>query len=68
MKLNLADQQIAEVDSTGQSLSRTDQLLAEWALQCPEVASVGRLCAILEEMGRLDARDALYRYETQKKH
>ncbi|KAI1718149.1 protein kinase domain-containing protein [Ditylenchus destructor] len=61
VKLNLADQQIAEVDSTGLSLSRTDQLLAEWALQCPEVASVGRLCAILEEMGRLDARDALYR-------
>lgn len=60
--MNLADQQIAEVDSTGLSLSRTDQLLAEWALQCPEVASVGRLCAILEEMGRLDARDALYRY------
>lgn len=60
VKLNLADQ-LPEVDSTGQNLSRTDQLLAEWALQCPDTASVGRLCAILEEMGRQDARDALYR-------
>lgn len=32
VKLNLTDQ-LPEVDSTGQSLSRTDQLLAEWALQ-----------------------------------
>jgi hypothetical protein len=38
MKLNLTDQ-VPEVDSTGQSLSRTDQLLAEWALQSPEQAS-----------------------------
>lgn len=53
--------QLPEVDSTGQSLSRTDQLLAEWALQCPETATVGRLCSILEELGRQDARDALYR-------
>ncbi|CAD5209714.1 unnamed protein product [Bursaphelenchus xylophilus] len=60
VKLNLTDQ-LPEVDSTGQSLSRTDQLLAEWALQCPEVASIGRLCSILEEMGRQDARDVLYR-------
>lgn len=34
VKLNLTDQ-LPEVDSTGQSLSRTDQLLAEWALQAP---------------------------------
>ncbi|CAD5206687.1 unnamed protein product [Bursaphelenchus okinawaensis] len=60
VKLNLTDQ-LPEVDSTGQSLSRTDQLLAEWALQCPEVASIGRLCSILDEMGRQDARDVLYR-------
>ncbi|KAK6107281.1 Ankyrin repeats (3 copies) family protein [Brugia pahangi] len=60
VKLNLTDQ-LPEVDSTGQSLSRTDQLLAEWALQCPETATVGRLCTVLEELGRQDARDALYR-------
>lgn len=33
VKLNLTDQ-MPEVDLTGQCLSRTDQLLAEWALQC----------------------------------
>uniref|UniRef100_A0A0N5A9F4 Non-specific serine/threonine protein kinase n=1 Tax=Syphacia muris TaxID=451379 RepID=A0A0N5A9F4_9BILA len=60
VKLSLMDQ-LPEVDSTGQSLSRTDQLLAEWALQCPEAATVGRLCSVLEELGRQDARDALYR-------
>ncbi|CEF64989.1 Bent [Strongyloides ratti] len=60
VKLNLTDQ-LPEVDSTGQSLSRTDQLLAEWALQCPENATVGQLCSILEELGRKDAKDALYR-------
>ncbi|KAI6226040.1 CAMK/DAPK/DAPK protein kinase, variant [Aphelenchoides besseyi] len=60
VKLNLAEQ-LPEVDSTGQSLSRTDQLLAEWALQQPESASIGKLCSILEEMGRQDARDVLYR-------
>lgn len=60
VKLNLTDQ-LPEVDSTGQSLSRTDQLLAEWALQAPETASIGRLCSILEEMGRADARDLLFR-------
>lgn len=60
VKLNLTDQ-IPDVDATGQSLSRTDQLLAEWALQSPENASIGRLCHILEEMGRPDARDLLYR-------
>ncbi|VDO40695.1 unnamed protein product [Onchocerca flexuosa] len=60
VKLNLTDQ-LPEVDSTGQSLSRTDQLLAEWALQCPLTATVGRLCTVLEELGRQDARDALYR-------
>lgn len=42
-------------------MSRTDQLLAEWAIQHPESATVGRLCSILAEMGRSDARDALYR-------
>lgn len=61
VKLSLTDQ-LPEVDSTGQSLSRTDQLLAEWALQCPETATVGRLCSVLEELGRQDARDALYRF------
>jgi hypothetical protein len=60
VKLNLTDQ-LPEVDSTGQSLSRTDQLLAEWSLQAPESASIGRLCSILEEMGRADARDLLFR-------
>lgn len=61
VKLNLTDQ-LPEVDSTGKSLSRTDQLLAEWALQCPETATIGKLCTILEELGRQDARDALYRF------
>lgn len=61
VKLNLTDQ-LPEVDSTGQSLSRTDQLLAEWALQSPETATVGRLCIILDELGRQDAKDALYRF------
>ncbi|KJH45298.1 death domain protein [Dictyocaulus viviparus] len=60
VKLNLTDQ-VPEVDSTGQSLSRTDQLLAEWAIQQPEHATVGRLCEILAELGRSDARDTLYR-------
>ena len=60
MRLQLTDQ-LPEVDSTGQSLSRTDQLLAEWALQQPEQASIGRLCTILEELGRQDARDVLFR-------
>lgn len=60
VKLNLAEQ-VPEVDSTGQSLSRTDQLLAEWALQCSDQASIGKLCLILEELGREDARDVLYR-------
>ncbi len=60
MKLNLTEQ-LPEVDSTGQSLSRTDQLLAEWALQSPEKATVGALCTVLAELGRADARDTLYR-------
>uniref|UniRef100_A0A7I4Y1A2 Non-specific serine/threonine protein kinase n=1 Tax=Haemonchus contortus TaxID=6289 RepID=A0A7I4Y1A2_HAECO len=60
VKLHLTDQ-VPEVDSTGQSLSRTDQLLAEWAIQQPEHATVGRLCEILAELGRSDARDTLYR-------
>ena len=60
VKLNLTDQ-VPEVDSTGQSLSRTDQLLCEWAIQHPEAATVGNLCHILAELGRSDARDALYR-------
>ena len=60
VKLSLTDA-IPEVDSSGQSLSRTDQLLAEWALNCPESASVGRLAAILQEMGRNDAKELLFR-------
>uniref|UniRef100_A0A914VG62 Death domain-containing protein n=1 Tax=Plectus sambesii TaxID=2011161 RepID=A0A914VG62_9BILA len=60
VKLNLADQ-LPEVDSTGQSLSRTDQLLAEWALQSPDNATVGNLCQVLTDLGRADAVDALYR-------
>ncbi|PAV71110.1 hypothetical protein WR25_11298 [Diploscapter pachys] len=60
VKLNLTDQ-VPDVDSTGQSLSRTDQLLNEWAIHHPEQATVGRLCEILAELGRVDARDALYR-------
>lgn len=49
------------MDSSGQSLSRTDQLLTEWALQSPEQASVGRLANILHEMGRDDAKQLLFR-------
>lgn len=60
VKLNLTDQ-LPEVDSTGQSLSRTDQLLAEWALQSPDKATVGNLCQVLTDLGRADAVDALYR-------
>lgn len=60
VKLQLTDQ-VPDVDSTGQSLSRTDQLLNEWAIHHPEQASVGNLCRILVELGRCDARDALYR-------
>uniref|UniRef100_A0AC35TVH6 Non-specific serine/threonine protein kinase n=1 Tax=Rhabditophanes sp. KR3021 TaxID=114890 RepID=A0AC35TVH6_9BILA len=60
VKLNMTDQ-IESVDSTGQVLSRTDQLLCEWALHSPETATVGRLCTILAELGRKDARDALFR-------
>ena len=60
VKLNLAET-LPEVDSTGQSISQTDQLISEWSIKCPESATVGKFCAILEEMGRADARDALYR-------
>ncbi|EGT55865.1 CBN-DAPK-1 protein [Caenorhabditis brenneri] len=60
VKLHLTDQ-VPDVDSTGQSLSRTDQLLNEWAIHHPEQASVGNLCKILVTMGRFDARDALFR-------
>lgn len=60
VKLNLTEQ-LPEVDSSGQSLSRTDQLLAEWALRQPEDATVGQLCQILTELGRKDAVEALYR-------
>jgi death-associated protein kinase len=60
VKLNLAET-LPEVDSTGQSISQTDQLISEWSIKCPETATVGKFCAILEEMGRSDARDALYR-------
>ncbi|CAI5438576.1 unnamed protein product [Caenorhabditis angaria] len=60
VKLQLTDQ-VPDVDSTGQSLSRTDQLLNEWAIHHPEQATVGNLCRILVELGRTDARDALYR-------
>ncbi|PIC52897.1 hypothetical protein B9Z55_002818 [Caenorhabditis nigoni] len=60
VKLQLTDQ-VPDVDSTGQSLSRTDQLLNEWAIHHPEQASVGNLCRILVELGRCDAGDALYR-------
>jgi death-associated protein kinase len=60
VKLNLAET-LPEVDSTGQSISQTDQLISEWSIKCPETATVGKFCAVLEEMGRSDARDALYR-------
>lgn len=60
VKLNLTEA-IPEVDSSGQSLSRTDQLLAEWALTTPEAASVGRLAAILQDMDRADAKMLLFR-------
>lgn len=60
VKLNLTVL-LPEVDSNGITLSRTDQLLNEWACHCPEDASVGRLCQILDELGRQDARDVLYR-------
>ncbi len=60
VRLSLTDQ-LPEVDSTGQSLSRTDQLLAEWALHAPTRATVGNLCQILADLGRQDAVDALYR-------
>ena len=60
VKLSLTEA-IPEVDSSGQSLSRTDQLLAEWALNSQESASVGRLAAILQEMGRTDAKELLFR-------
>lgn len=60
VKLNLAET-LPEVDSTGQSISQTDQLISEWSIKSPETATVGKFCAILEEMGRPDARDALYR-------
>ncbi|CAD6186231.1 unnamed protein product [Caenorhabditis auriculariae] len=60
VKLQLTDQ-VPDVDSTGQSLSRTDQLLNEWAIHHPDQATVGNLCRILVELGRTDARDALYR-------
>uniref|UniRef100_A0A914H7B7 Non-specific serine/threonine protein kinase n=1 Tax=Globodera rostochiensis TaxID=31243 RepID=A0A914H7B7_GLORO len=60
VKLNLTEQ-IPEVDSSGQSLSRTDQLLTEWALHSPDSASVGKLASILQEMGRNDVKELLFR-------
>lgn len=50
VKLCLTEQ-IPEVDSTGQALSRTDQLLTEWAVQAPE--QVGKLgIRIRKEMSK----------------
>uniref|UniRef100_A0AC34RJF7 Death domain-containing protein n=1 Tax=Panagrolaimus sp. JU765 TaxID=591449 RepID=A0AC34RJF7_9BILA len=60
VKLNLTET-LPEVDSTGQSISQTDQIISEWSIKCPESATVGKLCAILEQLGRTDARDILYR-------
>jgi hypothetical protein len=60
VKLGLMEQ-LPEVDSDGHRLSRTDQLLAEWALRSPEFSTVGRLCAVLREMGREDAKTLLFR-------
>ncbi|GMT01781.1 hypothetical protein PENTCL1PPCAC_23955 [Pristionchus entomophagus] len=60
VKLNLTDQ-LPEVDSSGQCISRTDQILGEWSVLEPENATVGKLCRILNELGRADARDTLYR-------
>ncbi|GMT30636.1 hypothetical protein PFISCL1PPCAC_21933 [Pristionchus fissidentatus] len=60
VKLNLTDQ-LPEVDSSGQCISRTDQILGEWSVLEPENATVGRLCSILSELGRTDARETLYR-------
>ena len=54
-------EQLPEVDSGGKSLSRTDQLLSEWALRSPEYSTIGKLCAVLQEMGREDAKTLLYR-------
>ncbi|KAL7073040.1 hypothetical protein ACQ4LE_008336 [Meloidogyne hapla] len=60
VRLNLAEA-LPSVDSTGQSLSRTDQLLAEWAITSAGNASIGRLATILSEMGRDDVKQLLFR-------
>ncbi len=60
VRLGLTDQ-LPDVDSTGPSLSRTDQLLAEWALQDPQKATVGHLCDVLNELGRTDAVSVLFK-------
>ncbi|KAF7635152.1 hypothetical protein Mgra_00005435 [Meloidogyne graminicola] len=60
VRLNLAEA-LPSVDSTGQCLSRTDQLLAEWALTSNENISIGRLATILHEMGREDVKQLLFR-------
>uniref|UniRef100_A0A914M180 Non-specific serine/threonine protein kinase n=2 Tax=Meloidogyne incognita group TaxID=654580 RepID=A0A914M180_MELIC len=60
VRLNLAEA-LPSVDSTGQSLSRTDQLLAEWAITTAGNASIGRLATILSEMGRDDVKQLLFR-------
>uniref|UniRef100_A0A7E4VSP6 Non-specific serine/threonine protein kinase n=1 Tax=Panagrellus redivivus TaxID=6233 RepID=A0A7E4VSP6_PANRE len=60
VKLNLAET-VEDVDKTGHSISQTDQLISEWSIKAPESASVGKFCAVLDEMGRADAKNALYR-------
>jgi hypothetical protein len=48
VKLGLMEQ-LPEVDSSsGKCLSRTDQLLSEWAMRSPEYSTVGKLCSVLK--------------------
>jgi len=60
VKLGLTDQ-LPEVDLSGPQVSRTDQILAEWALQSPQQATVGALVHHLKELNRSDAVDVLYK-------
>lgn len=49
---------LPEVDSVGPVISRTDQILASWALSDP-LPTVGLLCSKLKELGRKDGVDTV---------
>lgn len=60
VKLGLMEA-LPEVDNSGPLVSKTDQILAEWALQNPHLATVGALIGWLKTLERADALSILYK-------